>query len=177
MPRKVIRTLIAITSSLSLFASDCGASEREEFERANRKVVTEVKKRLRALHAGLTAYMKNSGGVWPQPPKKAFEDSEFFLKWWQDALEPHGVPKELWVWEGGEIGFVPTGFGKEPLKAFKWSTQPWVMAAFLIGEEEAAYMILPDGKIWVMPFDEHLAPKAGEGKKIPPAKVPDDLRR
>ncbi len=152
---------------------------KEEFIKSHQESHDEIVRTLTLMHGGFIAYMRDHGGSWPQFVPEDDEISvDAFVEFWIDALDDYGVPREVWTHtKATGFSYMPALFEETPLNAFNWGTQPWVVTQGL--HRGVTYMLLPDGRVAIMPFDDDLFPKGDDPdrREVEPAPVPRELRR
>lgn len=118
---------------------------------------------MRSIRAGLSFYMEDHKGIWPQGPPPG---DPAWAAYWISTLVPYDINQRTWqcptirgqLKESGEtemgIHYVPTMFEPTPNIANRWPTQPWLIE---VGDAHGngPLICFPDGS--VKPFSKVLA--------------------
>jgi len=184
-----VRLVIFLVASLGLLWAEQPLTEKDpevqkylkerdeaigKFEAEHAAEVKARIDRLKKIHAVIYHYLLEHQGIWPQLPQEVRVNSAATRNWWKELLIHHGLASEEWDADP-PVGI--TGFDSEPLTAYRWRGQPWVMA--FGAESWPTYMILPDGSI-AKDAPAFAKPPPGPfviNRGNTPATVPEELKK
>jgi hypothetical protein len=157
------------------YLKDCDDAVAK-FEQGHATEVELIKARLKKVHQGIYQYLLKHRGIWPQAPSGLNNDGR--MKWWAETLRDYGITESDL---NARPRMILGNFDSEPLTAYRWKGQPWIMME--IGQSGwPAYMIVADGtvkgdammlverpKTLGMPFSLDMGSK--------PAEIPEELKK
>lgn len=170
--------LLVLVSVVSFSVSR--GDERSEYIADHSEAYGEVEAAMTLIHRALIDYMADHEGRWPVLDQDQIKSKDDLLQFWSNTLEPYGVPKKTWrhtnAKAGDSLSYILTMFDSEPLRAFEWSTQPWVITIGIADLNQC--QLMPGGEIFISPFDSDKFPNGDDpnAPAVKPSPVPERLK-